>query len=50
VQQGEAELRSRGAQRVSAIVLVAEDDATGFWASAGYRHQHEAGRYTKMLI
>jgi len=49
VRAGEDELRRRGARRANAIVLLAEDLATGFWASVGYRHQHEAGRYTKML-
>jgi ribosomal protein S18 acetylase RimI-like enzyme len=49
VRTGEDELRHRGARRANAIVLLAEDPATSFWASTGYRRQHEAGRYTKML-
>ena len=49
VRQGEAELRSRGARRVSAIVLVDEAHAIGFWASAGYVHQQEAGRFTRVI-
>jgi ribosomal protein S18 acetylase RimI-like enzyme len=49
VRQGEAELRARGARRVSAIVLVDEEHATGFWASAGYLHQREAGRFTRVI-
>jgi ribosomal protein S18 acetylase RimI-like enzyme len=49
VRQGEAELRRRGARRVSAIVLVDEEQATGFWANAGYAYQQEAGRYTRVI-
>jgi ribosomal protein S18 acetylase RimI-like enzyme len=49
VREGEAELRGRGARRVSAVVLVDEDHATGFWTSAGYSHQHEAGRFTRVI-
>jgi ribosomal protein S18 acetylase RimI-like enzyme len=49
VRQGEAELRGRGARRVSALVLTDEADATGFWANAGYVHQREAGRFTRVI-
>jgi ribosomal protein S18 acetylase RimI-like enzyme len=49
VRRGEAELRGRGARRVSAIVLVDEEHATGFWTNAGYIHQEEAGRFTRVI-
>jgi hypothetical protein len=34
---------------VSAIVLVDEEHATGFWTNAGYAHQREAGRFTRVI-
>ena len=49
VREGERLLQLHGARRISAIVLVDEDHATGFWAAAGYLFQDEAGRFTKRV-
>ena len=49
VQEGERRLRRLGARRLSAVVLIDEPGAAGFWERLGYAHQLEAGRFTKSL-
>jgi ribosomal protein S18 acetylase RimI-like enzyme len=49
VREGERLLRERGAQRLSAVVLVEEPHAVAFWEQAGYSFQTEAGRFTKVV-
>jgi ribosomal protein S18 acetylase RimI-like enzyme len=49
VREGERRLAAAGARRLAAVVLADEPAAAAFWASAGYRLQPEAGRFTKSL-
>jgi ribosomal protein S18 acetylase RimI-like enzyme len=49
VREGERRLAAAGARRLAAVVLADEPAAAAFWASAGYRFQVEAGRFTKSL-
>lgn len=37
-------LRRRGARRVTALVALDDEDASGFWESAGYPRDREIGR------
>jgi ribosomal protein S18 acetylase RimI-like enzyme len=41
---GEEYLRGRGARRITALVAFDDDDAGGFWNSAGYPQDEEIGR------
>jgi hypothetical protein len=38
-----------GAQRITALVVGAHDDATGFWQAAGYEHDLRMARYVKTI-
>ena len=49
VREGERRLRDAGAHRVAAIVLDDRDDSLAFWVAAGFAHQVEATRFTKLL-
>jgi ribosomal protein S18 acetylase RimI-like enzyme len=41
---GEEYLRGCGARRITALVAFDDDDAGGFWSSAGYPQDEEIGR------
>jgi len=49
VAQGERRLRERGARRVTALVIAAEEPAVGFWSAAGYDRDRRVGRFVKTL-
>jgi ribosomal protein S18 acetylase RimI-like enzyme len=49
VEAGHERLRALGARRVTALVGADEEDATGFWASAGYAHDREIARFVRNL-
>jgi ribosomal protein S18 acetylase RimI-like enzyme len=49
VREGERLLRDAGASRVAAIVLDDREEAVAFWSAAGFAHQIEATRFTKLL-
>jgi ribosomal protein S18 acetylase RimI-like enzyme len=46
---GEDYLRRRGARRVTALVAFDDEDAAGFWESAGYPRDREIGRRVRNL-
>jgi ribosomal protein S18 acetylase RimI-like enzyme len=46
---GEGYLRSCGARRITALVAYDDDDAGGFWDSAGYPQDEEIGRRVRNL-
>jgi ribosomal protein S18 acetylase RimI-like enzyme len=46
---GEDYLRSCGARRITALVAYDDDDAGGFWDSAGYPQDEEIGRRVRNL-
>jgi ribosomal protein S18 acetylase RimI-like enzyme len=46
---GEEYLRSRGARRVTALVAFEDNEARGFWDSAGYPQDQEIGRRVRNL-
>lgn len=46
---GEDYLRRCGARRVTALVAFDDEDAGGFWESAGYPQDHEIGRRVRNL-
>jgi ribosomal protein S18 acetylase RimI-like enzyme len=49
VRAGEDRLIALGAQRITALVVGAHDDATGFWRAAGYEHDLRMARYVKTI-
>ena len=49
VRAGEERLVALGAQRITALVIAAHDDATGFWEAAGYSHDVRMARYVKTI-
>jgi ribosomal protein S18 acetylase RimI-like enzyme len=49
VQAGEAQLRRRGARRVSALVAREDEVAGGLWAAAGYAYDDVIGRFVRNL-
>ena len=49
VRAGEERLIALGAQRITALVVDSHDDATGFWAAAGYEHDRRMARYVKTI-
>jgi ribosomal protein S18 acetylase RimI-like enzyme len=49
VRAGEERLIGLGAQRITALVVGAHDDATGFWMAAGYEHDVRMARYVKTI-
>lgn len=49
VRAGEERLIALGAQRITALVVEAHDDATGFWRAAGYEHDLRMARYVKTI-
>lgn len=49
VRAGEDALRRRGASRVTALVAFDDDEAGGFWESAGYPIDQEIGRRVRDL-
>jgi ribosomal protein S18 acetylase RimI-like enzyme len=49
VEAAEAELRSRGARRVTALVIAEDDAATAVWRSAGYDLDETIGRFVRSL-
>ncbi|HET9153636.1 MAG TPA: GNAT family N-acetyltransferase [Solirubrobacterales bacterium] len=46
---GEDYLRQCGVRRVTALVAFDDEDAGGFWESAGYPQDHEIGRRVRNL-
>jgi ribosomal protein S18 acetylase RimI-like enzyme len=46
---GEDYLRRRGARRVTALVAFEDEEAGGFWDSAGYPRDREIGRRVRNL-
>ena len=49
VRAGEDRLRGRGARRVTALVAFDDEEAGGFWDSAGYPPDPEIGRRVRNL-
>lgn len=49
VREGEHRLRTRGAQRIGAIVSHEDTDATGFWSMAGYERDADVDRYVRSV-
>ena len=49
VQEVERRLQARGARRITALVLGAEDGARAFWSAAGYGHDGSIQRYFRNL-
>jgi ribosomal protein S18 acetylase RimI-like enzyme len=49
VRAGEERLRAKGARRITALVVAADDPAVAFWPAAGYRHDERMARYVKTL-
>jgi ribosomal protein S18 acetylase RimI-like enzyme len=49
VRAGEDRLIALGAQRITALVVGAHDEATGFWRAAGYEHDIRMARYVKTI-
>ena len=49
VRAGEERLIRLGAQRITALVVGAHDDATGLWKAAGYEHDVRMARYVKTI-
>ena len=49
VRAGEERLVALGAQRITALVVGAHDNATGFWRAAGYEHDLRMARYVKTI-
>lgn len=47
VAEGERRLEAQGCRRVTALVVAAEDHATGFWPQAGYELDERIARYVK---
>jgi ribosomal protein S18 acetylase RimI-like enzyme len=47
VAEGERRLAEQGCRRITALVVAAEDHATGFWAHAGYEADGRITRYVK---
>jgi ribosomal protein S18 acetylase RimI-like enzyme len=46
---GEEYLRGCGARRITALVAFDDDDAGGFWNSAGYPQDEEIGRRVRNI-
>ena len=49
VRHAEERLRSLGARRVAAGVVLDHENARAFWVEMGYAHDAETGRFIKML-
>ena len=49
VRAGEERLTALGAQRITALVVGAHHEATGFWRAAGYEHDVRMARYVKTI-
>ena len=49
VDEAHAWLKTLGCKRITALVEGGHDYATGFWESAGYRHDAGMRRYSKKL-
>ena len=49
VDEADAWLKTLGCKRITALVEGGHDYATGFWESAGYRHDAGMRRYSKKL-
>lgn len=49
VEEGEARLRARGAERVSALVVEAEAHAVALWAATGFHLDRRIVRFVKTL-
>lgn len=49
VAAGERRLADRGVRRVAIIAVTEHDQATGFWAAAGYQRQPDTTRFVKDL-
>ena len=49
VDAGEARLREKGAQRVTALVATEELGAAALWGAAGYEHDRNVVRFVRNL-
>ncbi len=49
VAEGERRLVARGVRRCAIIAVTEHDQATGFWAAAGYERQADTARFVKNL-
>ena len=47
--EGECRLRSRGAVRLTAIVVEDDPGAMGFWQAVGYQRQSQRGRFVRHI-
>jgi ribosomal protein S18 acetylase RimI-like enzyme len=49
VREAEDRLRARGARRITALVIGADDPAVAFWLAAGYDHDERMARHVKTV-
>ena len=49
VADAERRLATKGARRLSAIVMSEHDPAVALWLAAGYHHDTRVGRYVRTL-
>jgi ribosomal protein S18 acetylase RimI-like enzyme len=49
VRAGEARLRARGARRITALVVAADEVATSLWASVGFAFDEDVARFVRNL-